>query len=259
MLSVSSVRAQDNTAAPETTQESAATAKPAEQTHIVCESSVGGRKHCAADTSSGVALAKSTGSAPCLLGKTWGYDDTGIWTSDGCGGEFIAGQSTEESKKEKTPEYIPNLGFLLFDGEKGQIYLRLFTYGRYLNQLDLESTYVDRFGNTHDVLRQQNIQLTKFFAPFSGWFLTPTFRYYLYVWSSNASQGDAAQVVGAGQHQLHLQLVRHAWPRHHVAAVHAQHRRSVSVLARRRRPPHRRRVLSRFVHGRRLGASCHIA
>ena len=42
------------------------------------------------------------------------------------------------------------------------------------------------------------MQLQKFFAPFSGWFLTPKFRYYLYVWSSNASQGDPAQVVGAG-------------------------------------------------------------
>ena len=42
------------------------------------------------------------------------------------------------------------------------------------------------------------IQLQKFFAPFSGWFLTPKFRYYLYVWSANTSQGDDAQVVGAG-------------------------------------------------------------
>jgi hypothetical protein len=48
------------------------------------------------------------------------------------------------------------------------------------------------------VLRQQNIQLLKFFAPFSGWFLTPKFRYYLYVWSANTAQGDPAQVVGAG-------------------------------------------------------------
>jgi len=26
----------------------------------------------------------STGPTACLLGKTWGYDDTGIWVSDGC-------------------------------------------------------------------------------------------------------------------------------------------------------------------------------
>jgi hypothetical protein len=40
--------------------------------------------------------------------------------------------------------------------------------------------------------------LNKLFLPFSGWFLSPKFRYYLYVWSSNPSQGDPAQVVGAG-------------------------------------------------------------
>src|SRR5215471_6932541 len=162
--------------------------KPAVQKRIVCQSDAGERQHCAADTSAGVALVKSTGSAPCLLGKTWGYDDTGIWTSDGCSGEFIAGKTTETTTKEKTPEYIPNIGFLLYDGEKGQIYFRLFSYARYLDQLGLNPTYIDHFGNPHDVLRQQNVDLVKFFAPFSGWFLTPKFRYYLYVWSSNASQ-----------------------------------------------------------------------
>jgi len=124
---------------------------------------------------------------------------------DGCAGEFIAGQAAqEELEKEKQdddkkhPQYIPNIGFRLFEGEKGEIYFRLFSYARYLNQRSLDSTYVDFFGNTHDVLRQQDFQLQKFFAPFSGWFLTPKFRYYLYVWSSNPSQGDPAQVVGAG-------------------------------------------------------------
>jgi hypothetical protein len=191
--------AQDATTANDPSSAAAPAAPPpGQRSTISCQSKPGSREHCAADTSGGVVIEKSSGSAPCLLGKSWGYDDTGIWVSDGCSGEFLAGQSTEGSKKEKTPEYVPNIGFLLFDGEKGQIYFRLFSYARYLNQLSLDSTYVDHFGNTHDVLRQQNIQLTKFFAPFSGWFLTPKFRYYLYVWSSNASQGDPAQVVGAG-------------------------------------------------------------
>jgi hypothetical protein len=92
--------------------------------NISCQSQPGERQRCAADTSSGVALLKSTGTAPCLLGKTWGYDDTGIWVSDGCSGEFLAGPAQEQSK-EKAPEYIPNLGFLLYSGEKGEIYFRL--------------------------------------------------------------------------------------------------------------------------------------
>jgi hypothetical protein len=101
-------------------------------------------------------------------------------------------------QKQKAPEHLPNVGFLLYDGEKGQIYLRLFSYVRYLNQRNVDATYTDAFGVQHDVKQRQDIQLAKFFSPFSGWFLTPKFRYYLYVWSSNASQGDPAQVVGAG-------------------------------------------------------------
>jgi hypothetical protein len=133
-----------------------------------------------------------------LLGKTWGYDDTGVWVSDGCSGEFVAGQTTQEAEKEKPLEHIPNLGFLLYNGEKGQIYFRLFSYARYLNQLSIDPTYTNAFGVTQTLQQRQDIQLAKFFSPFSGWFLTPKFRYYLYVWSSNASQGDPAQVVGAG-------------------------------------------------------------
>ena len=76
--------------------------------------------------------------------------------------------------------------------------VRLFSYARYLNQLGLDETYTDAFGNVHTVQRRQDAQLQKFFLPFSGWFLTPNFRYYLYVWSANTSQGDPAQVVGAG-------------------------------------------------------------
>ncbi len=165
---------------------------------IMCSSQPGGREHCPADTSSGVALMKSTGVAPCLLGKTWGYDDTGIWVSDGCSGEFVAGKAAGEPEKEKSVEHIPNIGFRLYSGEKGEIYFRLFSYARYLNQRSLDPTYIDAFGHSHSVQLRQDIQLQKFFAPFSGWFLTPKFRYYLYVWSSNPSQGDPAQVVGAG-------------------------------------------------------------
>ena len=56
---------------------------------VPCESQLGQRIVCVADTSAGVVLVKSSGSAPCLLGKTWGYDNTSIWVSDGCAGEFV--------------------------------------------------------------------------------------------------------------------------------------------------------------------------
>jgi len=159
------------------------------------------------------------GEAPCLLGKSWGYDDLGVWVSDGCTAEFAlaapvpapapaegakpeaappAEPETAAATKEASPEHVPNAGFRIYEGEKGQIYVRLFSYVRYLNQKSLDPTYTDSFGNTHTVQRREDVQLQKFFLPFSGWFLTPKFRYYLYVWSSNPSQGDPAQVVGAG-------------------------------------------------------------
>ena len=64
----------------------------------------------------------------------------------------------------KPPSHIPNVGFLLFDGEKAR-YFRLFSYGRYLNQRNLNESYLDAFGNTHSVQRRQDIQLQKFLAP----------------------------------------------------------------------------------------------
>ena len=166
---------------------------------VTCASTPGQRTECPADTSRGVVLVRSRGEAPCLLGRTWGYDQTSVWVSDGCSADFATGVVADAKQtKGKAPTHVPNAGFLLVDDEKGQIYFRLFSYGRYLNQRNLEGSYVDAFGNTKEIQRRQDIQLQKFFAPFSGWFLTPKFRYYLYVWSANTSQGDPAQVVGAG-------------------------------------------------------------
>jgi Protein of unknown function (DUF3011) len=176
---------------------------PLAPARVACSSQLAERKHCPADTSNGVVLARSKGEAPCLLGKTWGYDDQGVWVADGCSGEFVVGQPSPEGAETaeattKRVEHIPNVGFRLYEGEKGQIYMRLFSYVRYLNQKGLDPAYTDSFGSTKSVPQRQDVQLNKFFLPFAGWFLTPKFRYYLYVWSSNPAQGDPAQVVGAG-------------------------------------------------------------
>src|SRR5262249_10404907 len=169
---------------------------------VTCSSKAGETVHCDANTSRGVVLARSIGEAPCLLGKTWGYDDKGVWVADGCSADFIVSAKPEAEavppEKAKLPEHQPNIGFRLYEGPKGEIWMRLFTYVRYLNQNSLDGTYQDFNGVNHDIDRRQDVQLNKFFLPFSGWFLSPKFRYYLYVWSSNPSQGDPAQVVGAG-------------------------------------------------------------
>jgi hypothetical protein len=183
----------------------AAAAQAVSGDRVTCSSEARSRTSCAANTSAGVVLTKSTGTVPCLLGKSWGYDDYGVWVSDGCSAEFLTAQLGAEGaikpadeKAKGSPEYVPNAGFRLYEGDNGEIYMRLFTYVRYLNQKGLDPSYTDYFGNTHDVKQRQDTQLNKFFLPFSGWFMSPNFRYYLYVWSTNASQGEPAQVVGAG-------------------------------------------------------------
>jgi len=67
---------------------------------LICESQPGGKEYCSADTSSGVALATQTSSESCLLGKTWGYDDMGIWVADGCGAQFVVGRTEDASDKQ---------------------------------------------------------------------------------------------------------------------------------------------------------------
>ena len=61
-------------------------------TVITCISKQGERQVCKADTAAGVVLLRSTGDSECLLGKNWGYDDAGVWVSNGCGGEFAVGE-----------------------------------------------------------------------------------------------------------------------------------------------------------------------
>lgn len=64
-------------------------AKPKVPT-VDCESK-GERTHCEAETKLGVALVRVTGTGRCVLDETWGFDETGVWVSGGCGGQFALG------------------------------------------------------------------------------------------------------------------------------------------------------------------------
>ena len=98
--------------------------------------------------------------------------------------------------------YTPNLGFKLVDTKYGDVNLSIYTYVRYLNQLGLDGSYTDAFGNTKIVQRRQDIQLQKLQMKFLGWVLDPKLRYFLYSWTSNANQGLGAQTVLAGNLQF---------------------------------------------------------
>ena len=116
--------------------------------------------------------------------------------------ESIPAKIEEDSKQTEVRKawgtYTPNLGFKVADTEYGDLNVSIYTYVRYLNQLGLDSTYTDAFGNNKNVQERQDVQIQKLQMKFLGWVLNPKLRYFLYAWTSNATQGQGAQVVLAG-------------------------------------------------------------
>jgi hypothetical protein len=141
----------------------AAVPPAAQAAMVICASTPAQRQHCPADTSAGVALVRVTGSGACLLGKTWGYDDKGVWVSDGCGGEFVLGQAAPggppagaaqpAAPKQPPPERIeswgefePGQGFLIGRSGAGELEISAYALIRYINQMPGTQTFTDHLG-----------------------------------------------------------------------------------------------------------------
>ena len=99
---------------------------------------------------------------------------------------------------QKWGSYTDFLGFKVANTDKGDMNVAIYTYVRYLNQKGLDPTYTDAFGNVKNVQQRQEAQILKVQIKFLGWLFDPRLRYFLYAWSSNATQGQGAQVVLAG-------------------------------------------------------------
>jgi hypothetical protein len=120
-------------------------------------------------------------------------------TASSTAGSDVTGEaSTSQDEPTLWGRYTPNFGYKVADTESGDLSISIYSYGRYLNQLGLKSTYTDAFGNVKNVQQRQDFQLNKVQVKFLGWLLSENFRYFLYAWTSNASQGLGAQVVLAG-------------------------------------------------------------
>jgi hypothetical protein len=94
--------------------------------------------------------------------------------------------------------FEPGKGLVLMRSDVGEVDLGVVSYFRYLNQQGLDKSYVDGFGATNPVRPRQDFQLAKVQLTFRGWLFDPRFNYNAYFWTSNVSQGQGAQVVGAG-------------------------------------------------------------
>ncbi len=114
-------------------------------------------------------------------------------------GNTVVAAANIAHKEERTwGTYTPNQGFKLASTDKGDLSVSIYTYVRYLNQKLLDENYTDYFGNISTLQQRQDFQIQKVQIKFLGWLLSEKLRYFLYAWTSNASQGLGAQVVLAG-------------------------------------------------------------
>jgi hypothetical protein len=172
---------------------------------IVCESKPGARTVCPGRTSAGVALMKEIGPAPCLLGKTWGYDDKGVWVADGCSGEFQLGQPAKAGEQTappapasgqpggvpRTPQgevetwgvFDPGKGFLVGRSDLGELAISAYALARYVNQMPGESTFTDHLGNTRAVDGRNDIWPHRVMVFFKGWLGSPKLIYTVTLWT----------------------------------------------------------------------------
>ena len=185
---------------------------------LVCESKAGERNVCPGDTSAGVALMKSTGTAACLLGKTWGYDDTGVWVADGCSGEFQLGRASGEAvapgapaaaqpapapgqvggtmappseRVEQWGEFTPGNGFLVGRSSVGELGISGYALLRYLNQFPGEQTFTDHLGNERPVDGRNDIYSHRVMIFFKGWLGSPKLIYAVTFWTVNSTDQRA--------------------------------------------------------------------
>ena len=74
-----------------------------------------------------------------------------------------------QSSSDKFGTYTPNAGFRVANTDMGTMNIKVFTYIRYLNQLELDTSYTNAFGETSEIDRRQDIQLNKVNVTFLGW------------------------------------------------------------------------------------------
>jgi hypothetical protein len=58
---------------------------------VTCSSNDGKRQHCPADTHNGVQMVRQISGSACTEGKSWGFDQSGIWVDKGCRADFVVG------------------------------------------------------------------------------------------------------------------------------------------------------------------------
>ncbi|TYT23685.1 DUF3011 domain-containing protein [Luteimonas viscosa] len=59
---------------------------------VRCESDEGRTRHCRVDTRGGVSITRQLSRTACVQGRNWGWDNSGVWVTQGCRAEFVTGR-----------------------------------------------------------------------------------------------------------------------------------------------------------------------
>ncbi len=70
---------------------------------IDCASEQGRHRYCRVQTNGYVRLDEQLSDAACVAGRTWGYDESGIWVDDGCRARFIVGRQGYYNEPRRRP------------------------------------------------------------------------------------------------------------------------------------------------------------
>ncbi|HEY9465845.1 MAG TPA: DUF3011 domain-containing protein [Vicinamibacterales bacterium] len=173
-----------------------------------CVASGTERTYCAGDTSAGVMLIKSNGPTECLLGRNWGYDQRGVWVSDGCNGEFAFGAPSQQvttpdttpapqNPREPTPrietwgEFDPGDGFLVARTKFGELAISGYGLVRFIDQTPVSQTFTDHLGVERTTDGRNDIWPHRIIIYLKGWLADPKLIYTVFFWTVNATDQRA--------------------------------------------------------------------
>lgn len=107
----------------------------------------------------------------------------------------------KKASDEPIKEHQGASGFKIIQGKDGSLTISFFIMTRYLNQKGIDDSYTNYKGEVIPIDRRQDIQFQKSNLYFKGWVGVPEFRYYFFIWTSNATMGQGAQIILAGSAQ----------------------------------------------------------
>jgi Protein of unknown function (DUF3011) len=87
---------------------------------VTCSSENGKRQFCPADTRKGVRLINQRSDSPCIRGRTWGWNQDGIWVDRGCRAEFAIGRGRGGSPPGARPPREPVMQTITCSSEDGK-------------------------------------------------------------------------------------------------------------------------------------------